>query len=372
VTGRRLTLVVPSLELGGAEHVVAQMANHWAALGDQVTVITLSSAAGDTYSLRTEVTRIALNAMHESRGAIEAVSHNLARIRLLRAAIARSAPETVISFTNRMNVLTVLACRPLGVDIVISERIDPSRYAIGRAWSWLRRRVYPSARALVVQTDRVRLQMLGIMRGRPIYVIPNAVFTAATTSSVTRDSDGARWIVGVGRLTSQKGFDLLIEAFSQIAERHPDWSLKILGQGPARETLEQLIAAKKLVGRVILAGWKKDPAADLRQGELFVLSSRFEGFPNALLEAMACGLAAISFDCESGPAEIIRDGVDGLLIPSEDTVALAAAMERLITDEPLRRRLGSEALRVGERFGVEQYFQRWEAVLRRESVESVI
>jgi GalNAc-alpha-(1->4)-GalNAc-alpha-(1->3)-diNAcBac-PP-undecaprenol alpha-1,4-N-acetyl-D-galactosaminyltransferase len=371
MTGRRLTLVVPSLELGGAEHVVAQMANHWAALGDQVTVITLSNAESDTYSLHSAVTRIALNAMRESRGAFDAVSQNLSRVRLLRHTIARSEPQSVISFTDRMNVLTVLACRPLRIDTVISERIDPSRYAIGRTWSWLRRRVYPLARALIVQTERVRDQMLGVMRGRPIYVIPNAVFAPPKGSSVARDSDGPRWIVAVGRLTSQKGFDLLIEAFSQIFERYPDWSLKILGEGPARAALEQLIASKRLAGRVLLAGWQRDPTTVLRQAELFVLSSRFEGFPNALLEAMACGLASISFDCESGPAEIVRDGVDGLLIPPEDTAALAAAMERLITDEALRHRLGSEALRVVERFGVEQYFARWEAVLRRDPAESV-
>jgi GalNAc-alpha-(1->4)-GalNAc-alpha-(1->3)-diNAcBac-PP-undecaprenol alpha-1,4-N-acetyl-D-galactosaminyltransferase len=372
MTGRRLTLVVPSLELGGAEHVVAQMANHWAASGDHVTVITLSKAESDTYSLDGAVTRIALNAMRESRGAFDAVSQNLIRVRLLRRAIARTEPESLISFTDRMNVLTVLACRPLGVETVISERIDPSRYAIGRAWSWLRRRVYPSARALVVQTDRVRNQMLGVMRGRPIYVIPNAVFAPPTVSSVARDGGAPRWIVAVGRLTPQKGFDLLIEAFSRIAVRNPDWSLKILGKGPARGALEQLIASKQLTGRVILAGWQKDPMTVLRQAEFFVLSSRFEGFPNALLEAMACGLASISFDCESGPAEIVRDGVDGLLIPPEDTAALAAAMERLITNEALRHRLGSEALRVVERFGVEQYFARWESVLRREPAESVI
>src|SRR5262249_25656006 len=156
-----------------------------------------------------------------------------------------------------------------------------------------------------------------------------------------------------------------IEAFSQIAERHPGWSIKVFGEGPERPSLEQLIASKRLADRVILAGWHDDPFAADGQGEIFVLSSRFEGFPNALLEAMACGMAALSFDCESGPAEIIRDGIDGLLIPPGNTASLAAAIERLITDEPLRRTLGAEAVRVVERFGVEQYFARWDAVLRR-------
>ncbi len=142
-TGRRLTLVVPSLAFGGAERVVAKMANHWAARGEAVTVITLSGRSGDTYPLDDRVARIPLDAMGESGGPLKAITNNLRRVRLLRSAIAGSAPETVISFTDRMNVLTLLACRPLKVDTVISERIDPSRYEIGRAWSWLRRRVYP-------------------------------------------------------------------------------------------------------------------------------------------------------------------------------------------------------------------------------------
>jgi len=140
---RRLTLAVPSLALGGAERVVAKMANYWAERGDLVTVVTLSAETCDTYSLDSRVTRIPLNAMRDSQGPIDAIRDNLARLRALRAAIARSQPDAIISFTDRMNVLTVLACRPFAVGPVISERIDPSQYEIGRAWSWLRRRVYP-------------------------------------------------------------------------------------------------------------------------------------------------------------------------------------------------------------------------------------
>lgn len=368
MSGRRLTLTVPSLAFGGAERVVAKMANHWAARDEAVTVVTLSAEAGDTYPLDSRVSRVALNAMRESRGVVQAVNHNLIRVHLLRTAIAQTQPETVISFTDRMNVLTAVACRPLGVDTVLSERIDPSRHQIGRAWSWLRRRFYPSARALVVQTERVRRQMQRIMRGRPIYVIPNAVEPPANagTGNSQRDAAGVRWVIAVGRLAPQKGFDLLIDAFARIAERHPQWSLKILGEGPARPSLERLVVRRGLDQRVVLTGWEPDPASVLRQCELFVLSSRFEGFPNALLEAMACGVPSISFDCDSGPAEIIRDDVDGLLVPPENVAALAAAMDRFIENEPLRRRLGGEAMHVVERFSVERYFAQWDAVLRRE------
>jgi len=122
----------------------------------------------------------------------------------------------------------------------------------------------------------------------------------------------------------------------------------------------------------VLAGWEPDPAAVLQQGDLFVLSSRFEGFPNALLEAMACGVPSISFDCPSGPAEIIRDETDGLLVPPEDVAGLAAAIDRAMTDEALRQRLSAEAVHVVERFSVERYFAHWDAVLRRDAPESEV
>ena len=188
--------------------------------------------------------------------------------------------------------------------------------------------------------------MAGLMRGRPIYVIPNAVEAPPNAASIaaraTTSSDPSRprWIVAMGRLARQKGFDLLIDAFSRIAGRHPQWSVKILGEGPARASLKKLIAEKGLAGRVVLAGWEPDPVFVLRQSDLFVLSSRFEGFPNALLEAMACGLPSISFDCPSGPAEIIRDTIDGLLVAGGGCrAALAKTMDRVLGDELLRQRL---------------------------------
>jgi GalNAc-alpha-(1->4)-GalNAc-alpha-(1->3)-diNAcBac-PP-undecaprenol alpha-1,4-N-acetyl-D-galactosaminyltransferase len=368
--GRRLTLVVPSLALGGAERVVARMANHWAAAGDHVTVITLSAAKTDTYSLDPAVTRIALDLMRESAGSIRAVINNLIRVRRLRAAIRRSQPDTVISFIDRMNVVTLLACRPLDVDTVISERIDPSRQPLDNTWSWLRRSVYPWAQALVVQTEAVRLQMETVMGGREIYVIPNAVDVPAADASAReqrKSTDGSQQIAAMGRLTPQKGFDLLIDAFAQAAEGHPRWSLTILGEGPERAGLEALIRARGLEGRVRLAGWEAEPSAVLRNCDAFVLSSRFEGFPNALLEAMALGLPAISFDCPSGPAEIIRHKVDGLLVPPGDVPALSAAIRSLMSDDPFRARLGKEAVRVVERFSSESYFAAWDEVLRKKA-----
>jgi glycosyltransferase involved in cell wall biosynthesis len=371
--GRRLTLVVPSLALGGAERVVARMANHWAATGDSVTVITLSTADTDTYTLDVPVTRIALDLMRYSTGPVRAAINNFIRIRRLRAAILESQPEIVISFTDRMNVVTMSACRSLPIDTVISERIDPSQQPLGRRWSWLRRWVYPLARALVVQTDAVRTQMQPIMRGRPIYVIPNAVDAPVSSDQPPREqrSSGSLQLAAMGRLAHQKGFDLLIDAFARASEGQPNWSLAILGEGPERTRLAEQVRDRRLEGRVRLCGWVPDPTSVLRNCDAFVLSSRFEGFPNALLEAMALGLPSISFDCPSGPSEIVRHDVDGLLVPAEDIAALSATIKRLLSDDRLRNRLGTEAVHVAERFSSERYYARWDAVLRKEAPANV-
>jgi GalNAc-alpha-(1->4)-GalNAc-alpha-(1->3)-diNAcBac-PP-undecaprenol alpha-1,4-N-acetyl-D-galactosaminyltransferase len=372
--GRRLTLVVPSLALGGAERVMARMANHWAARGEAVSVITLSSTATDTYPLDPAVTRVPLDLMRDSRGPIWALYNNWLRVGKVEDAIRKLRPDTVISFTDRMNVVTLAACRSLGVDTVISERIDPSQQPVGWYWSKLRRWGYPFARALVVQTQAVRSQLQPMMRGRPIYVIPNAVDAPANeliAREPRKSMDGSLRLAAMGRLAYQKGFDFLIDAFARAAEGQPNWSLEILGEGPERRRLEEQIHARGLEPRVRLHGWISDPATVLRTCDAFVLSSRFEGFPNALLEAMALGLPAISFDCPSGPADIIRHEVDGLLVPAGDVPALATAIRRLLADEQLRSRLGAEATGVVERFSSARYFARWDAILRKESPESV-
>jgi glycosyltransferase involved in cell wall biosynthesis len=361
----RLTLVIHSLADGGAERVMAMMANHWAEEANDVTLITFDSQQNDSYRLADEINRIGLGLMRESRNLVQALCHNVERLRQLRRAIRDSKPDKVVSFTDKTNVTTLLACLGLRVDVVVAERIDPRHHQIGRIWSMLRRLVYARCFALVVQTESVRESLRRCVGRKPIYVIPNAVEEPGKLAeNLDQPHREGHCVLAMGRLVPQKGFDLLIDAFARIAAKHADWTLHILGQGPQRAELERFIRAQNLQSRVRLHGWVSEPGTLLRPAELFVLSSLYEGFPNALLEAMACRLAVISFDCESGPAEIIRHEIDGLLVPAGNVTALSQAMDWLMSDETERQRLGSRAQEVTERFSVDLFFRRWNLVLR--------
>jgi glycosyltransferase involved in cell wall biosynthesis len=197
-----------------------------------------------------------------------------------------------------------------------------------------------------------------------IHVIPNPVKPGLNGSKYPSSCRGSgRSVVAMGRLTRQKRFDLLLRAFHQCAKKHDGWSLIILGEGEERRSLEALTSELGLRGRVSLSGLVQEPTQILKGAELFVMSSQYEGFPNALLEAMACGVAVISTDCASGPREIIRDGVNGVLVPPNDVEALASAMDRLMSNQAERQRLGANAREVTERFSIGKIMNMWDELL---------
>lgn len=153
-----------------------------------------------------------------------------------------------------------------------------------------------------------------------------------------------RVVIAAGRLTKQKGFDLLIDAWARVARRHPDWKLRIFGSGVLKNDLAQQIADKDLAGHVELMGQTKKLHEEMAGASIYVLSSRFEGFPMVLLEAMTHGLPCVAYDCYTGPADILTDGHDGVLVKPRDRRALATALSDLMADPERRRTLGAHAL----------------------------
>ena len=365
ISGMRITLVIPTFSSGGAERAMAAMANYWAGNDHEVSLITIAPVGDDFYPLLPRVRRIGLGMLGNSRTIVDAGRNNFHRVKLLRQELRASRPDTVISFLDTANVLTLLASAGLGLPVIVCEQIDPRQHRIGRVWEMLRRILYPRADAVVVVSAAMLNWAYGLVRQEAAKFIPNPMALSLQQSNRCSIPRPGGTIAAMGRLTRQKGFDLLLEAFARCADRHPDWSLVILGEGDERNRLEALRAKLGVDGRIRFLGCVSDPEKTLQQADLFVMSSRFEGFPLALLEAMACGLAVISTDCPTGPAEIIQDGVNGVLVPPNDVEALAAAMDRLMASHSERMQLGLRAVEVTERFGIEKVMALWDSLVQQ-------
>jgi len=223
------------------------------------------------------------------------------------------------------------------------------------------RRRYGGLDVLTVLTRGDARDYAAALAGRRVRVvhIPNAIPAPGGPEPAL----DAKVAVAAGRLESQKGFDLLIAAWERVAARHPDWQLRIYGAGPRRADLRAQIFASGLYEQVLLMGATDRLGEAMAGASLFVLSSRFEGFGMVLVEAMAKGLPAVSFDCPRGPGEILRHRETGLLVAPEDVDALAAAVLELIEDAGLRRRLGVAAEQHARTYGLAAITERWEQVL---------
>lgn len=353
---------------GGAERVAALLCNHWAAKSHAVMLMPTFSGRGKCLYALDE--RVRLDYLADRVGSRSRSPLNkLRRMIALRRAIRTFSPDVILSFLPHVNVAAIIAARGLGVPVVVSERIYPPAMPLGSGLEMLRRLTYPQATAVVVQTERARHWLAECCPRATGWTIPNPVVyplpegepKVAPNSVVVTER---RLVLGAGRLDEQKGFEQLLAAFGEVAHRFPDWDLVILGEGPQRDRLEAQRMALELSGRVHLPGRIGNLGQWYARADLFVMSSRFEGFPNTLVEAMAQGLPAVSFDCETGPADIIRDDVDGYLVPTtEGTGGLARAMEVLMADDDRRRCMGKAAVAVRERFSPKRVMAAWDEVL---------
>ena len=281
----RMSLVISGMGAGGAERVMQTLCDAWAARDHELTLITLAPASADFYRCDPRVRRVGLDLLAESPGPMAALANNLGRVRGLRAALIESRPQVVVSFTDKTNVLAILASLGLGFPVVACEHIDPFRHDIGPLWEHLRRLAYPRAGAVVGVTGAAETYVRRFVKKIPVLTIPNPQEPPPPPAAhpANRFWPEGPTVMGMGRLNRQKGFDLLIDAFAQAAPAGSPWQLVILGEGEERPALEARIAALGLTGRAHLPGRVENPYDHLRQADIFVLSSRFERFPISLM-----------------------------------------------------------------------------------------
>lgn len=356
----RVAAVISSLQAGGAERVMTQLLNHWVQAGGDVTVLTFEPPGTPPfYPLDPRVRHQPLALAGTSANLREAIGGNLRRMRTLRRALDDFRPEAVVSFCAQTNVLVLAATRGSGWKVFVSERADPAMHRIGRFWSWGRRVLYPTAGGVVVQTKEAADFFPRALRRR-ITVIPNPV---EPVPPPTQPPARLARILAVGRLAPQKGFDQLIEAFALVHREFPGWTLRIVGEGPERGDLARRAAERGVADQLELPGLIRGIGEEYARAAVFVMPSRYEGFPNALCEAMAAGLPVAAFACPGGVEEIVESERNGLLVPAGDIPSLAASMAKLMRSEETRRRLGESAARLSERYAPVRIFARWDSLL---------
>jgi len=264
---------------------------------------------------------------------------------LIQNLLREHQPRRVLAFLSRTNILVCQALWDTPTHLVISERNDLSRQSLPFPWPRLREVLYRRADVVTANTEGVRKSLELLPKLQRLELLPNPLPRKAESLHLPNAADriGPEAFITVARLVPQKGIDVLIRALALLSGSASQWPVLLVGDGPERPALENQAEVEGVAQRVHFKGFCRDPETYLAAASVFVLPSRFEGMPNALLEAMAAGLAVIVTDASPGPLEVVEHRRSGLVVPSDDHQALANAMLELAGDAALRARLGCAA-----------------------------
>lgn len=347
----KIAFIIFSLASGGAERVLTILANELIRKY-KIYIITFSSD-DPFYSLDSRIEHIKLGIDKESKNIFQSIKNFLIRLVVLKNALRDINANINISFMTHTNILSIIVSKLNGQHIIVSERAAYDFYN-SLALNILRRITYTFCDMLVLQTlsDRNNYKFItnSIVIYNPVSKIQNAKMNKKNI------------ILGVGRLENKKGFYNLVLAFEKL--KLDDWQLHIAGDGPQRIELENLIKKLRL-DNVKLLGNKKDIFSQYAVASIFVLCSEKEGFPNVLLEAMSCGCAVVSFNCNYGPREIIENRKNGILVEDQNFEELANEIRALTVDNDMRKKIASEAVRVKEKFSLEKIVKQWDSVIQK-------
>lgn len=335
---RKVFVYLPNLRLGGGELSMVRLAEGFAAQGVPVTLVIQDDAGPNDFEMPPGVTRISLGA-----------GRSLSAVTRLAALLRRERPGVLLTAFPHSNVLAVTARRLAGVDccrLVLSEHAPVSQQS-AQMGGWRYRLLppfvrwaYPQADAVVAVSGGVREDLTRVVPGVVPAVIHNPVLpsdwaarAAAPVGHPWLEDASLEVVLSVSRLAAVKDLPALVDAFALVAAARPAARLVIAGDGPESDALRQQIARRGLADRAQLVGAVQNPLAWMRGARVFALTSRYEGFGNVLIEAMAVGTAVVSTDCPVGPREVLEDGRLGRLVPPGDVAAIAAAISAALDDE---------------------------------------
>lgn len=372
----RITLVIGSLSGGGAERVCVNLANAWAERGWHVTILTVSQRSRPpAYSIDPRVKRRdvgkprvphAVELNHDSiapvirglhRAGCISLSKEMGLIAMLRYAILATAPDVVVPIIDMTNVRVLAAMYGTGVPVIACEQTDSARISLGR-WQSARKALYRRAHAVVAPHPSIAEWLA--RHGAPACAIPNPL-VAPPPMRVQRNGERRR-LVTLSRLSQEKRPELLVRAFARVAGDFPEWDLEVHGDGPLRPYLARRVS-ELAPGRIHLRGFVNAAYTILDGADLFVSTSWVEGFGNAIWEALACGVPVVAMDAGAPVRSLVRDGIDGLIVRTNSTSALAFALASLMGDDSARQALAARAPEVLTRFPIESSLEKWDALL---------
>ncbi|MEU5883242.1 glycosyltransferase family 4 protein [Spirillospora sp. NPDC047279] len=367
-------VVLNAYVLGGTIRTVFNQANALVERGHDIEIVTMHRRKTDTVFHLDE--RVKLVPLADFRPGVPRTPYDLENEDtswhehfpegVSREEESRRRVSALINYLRETHDGIIVSTRPT-INLVVARYADPSLVrvlqehshlsALKGLWREAVDRAYPSFDAAVTLTgDDYQAYEESFGGSFRIERIPNALHSL----DVRRSDQSSKVVVGAGRLDKNKGFRLLIEAFEKVIERHPDWTLRIIGDGPEEGALRKQVLQRHLYNHVYVMGPSDRLDEEMAKASIFAMSSRSEGFGMVLLEALNIGLPAVSFDCPVGPREILTDGVDGFLVPLGDVSALADGITRLIEDELLRKKLQEAALQTARRYGPEKICDQWE------------
>lgn len=354
----KISMFIGSLTGGGAERVLCNLANFLVEKGHQVTVIT-NVENTDFYHLNPVIERYVLLYEKEKKNKLFNFIHCMKR---LKKYVKQNSSDTYVVFLPLTTVMLLSLRKKVSGRIFVSERGDPENNS--KLMKFLLGKKIHKADGVIFQTEKAKEWYVPYLRKTENTVIPNAVNPAFIIPEYSGERE--KVIVGAGRLNSQKNFPLLISSFAKIADKFPDYKLVIYGKGGLLGELQNLAKEKGIENRVEFPGYVPDMPERLEKASMFVLSSDYEGMPNALMEAMAVGLPVVSTDCGGGGARfLIKDGENGLLVPQGDANKMAKAMENILSSEEFAKKLSSNARKLQEELAPEKIYGEWEAFVTK-------
>jgi GalNAc-alpha-(1->4)-GalNAc-alpha-(1->3)-diNAcBac-PP-undecaprenol alpha-1,4-N-acetyl-D-galactosaminyltransferase len=363
---QRVMLMIHSMRGGGSERQMSYIANE-VATRSETSLVTLDESGNDAYALDARIQRIGLNMASKHGGFFRGLVANVQRIRRIRRCIQNWKPNVVLSFCDSTNVLTLIAC-PSSIPVIISERSDPRHQRLSPIWERLRTRYYPKCSACVSQTDDVGkyLSDQRLVTANQLKVIPSAIHIPdlnIDSLQNRRDELRPKTLIYVGRLAAEKRVDRLLQAWSELRELHSTWQLRLVGDGPERDSLQRLAADLGIESSVQWSLWSDDVWSLLRGAHAYCLVSQYEGFPQSMLEAMGAGLPVAVLDCSPAIRQTITDQVNGLVISSPEDIG--NILRHLLADSSLQESLGRHAFMRAKDFEWSAIAPQWLAVLTR-------